>query len=190
MLVAERPRLATAPARAVCATPGCGTVLSAYNDDPDRLCAACRRRISDEGEKSATPLLDLDRLIAGILLSHDALHPGEPVNLRLELSALGLEVDSWRVGLCVRHLARRHGLVARGERGRPGYMVVEWERRYRQVTGFGGGVMERDPGSGKWRGLLPDLLPQTKGRGEVAPGQLSLLGSDEPTATEMSEPTT
>lgn len=152
MLAAERPRLSTLPfAGAVCATPGCDTILSAYNRDPDRLCALCRRRVNDEEPAHPAAGLDLERLIAGILLTHDALHPGESVSLRLELSALGVAVDCGRILAAVRHVARRHGLIARGQRGRPGYVVVEWERRYQPVHGFGGATMERDHDSGQWR---------------------------------------
>lgn len=170
MLAAECPRPSTLPfTGAVCATPGCDTILSAYNDDPDRLCALCRRRVNDE-EPAHPAGLDLERLIAGILLTHDALHPGEPVNLRLELSALGVTADCGRILAAVRHIARRHGLIARGRRGRPGYTVEVWERRYQPVHGFGGVELERDPESGKWRSLLPDLLPQSERQGDVGAG--------------------
>lgn len=191
MLAVECPRLSMPPfAGAVCATPDCGTILSAYNDDPDRLCALCRRRANDEEPAHPAAGVDLDRLVAGVLLTHDALHPGEPVNLRLELSALGLEVDGRQVGLAVRHLARRHGLIARGQRGRPGYALVEWERRYRPVIGFGSVELERDPESGKWRALLPISLPRSEQQGDVHPRQLSLLGSEEATEGHTAEPET
>lgn len=188
MLAVERPRRSTPVfAGAVCATPGCETILSAYNTDPDRLCALCRRRVNDE-EPAQPAGLDLERLIAGILLTHDALHPGESVNLRLELSALGVAADCGRILAAVRHLARRHGLIARGQRGRPGYALVEWERRYQLVHGFGGVELERDSESGKWRSLLPNLLPQSEQQGDVDAGSLSLPGSDDATGGCISEP--
>ena len=145
------PATATAAAtRSVCAG-GCGTVLSRYNTDRDGLCALCRRKA--ETEPAAETAADaIERLVAGILLINDALCPGEPVNLGLELAAYGIAADSWTVGLAVRHLGTRHGIIARGERGKPGYAVERWERRYQPVLAFGGGIMDRDEESGKYRG--------------------------------------
>lgn len=149
-LTAERPRAAP---RAVCATPGCGTVLSRFNDDHDGLCAACRRRQSEAEPERAAERVDIDRLVAGILLTHDALHPGEPCNVALELAAIGIEADCWQIRLAVRHLASRHGIIARGRRLRPGYTVERWERRYEPVVGFGGVLVPRDERSGRWRAV-------------------------------------
>lgn len=108
----------------------CGTILSRHNTDPDRLCAACRRRVEDEREATADPAT-LERLVAGILLTNDALQPGEPANVGLELAVLGIEADSWAVGHAVRRLRARYGIMAVGERGRAGYRVKDWECRYR-----------------------------------------------------------
>jgi len=178
---------ATATAlRPVCATPGCGTVLSVYRPRGETLCAACRRRANEEEQDA--PRVDLDRLVAGILLTSDALQPGEPVNVGVELAAYGIAADTERVRLAVRHAGTRHGIIARGRRGQPGYVVTAWERRYRYVAGFGGAPMNRDPATGKWSGLLPRLLPQPDGQPEVLPGQLSLLGSDGPTDERTGEP--
>jgi hypothetical protein len=164
----------------VCAAPGCGTILSAYNDDD--LCATCRRKANDEPERSAAGV-DLERLIAGLLLTHDALHRGEPVNLARELAALGVEVDSEQVQIAVRHVARRHGLIARGVRGRPGYALVDWERRYRPVAGFGGVVMDRDPASGRYAGTVALGVATAGEVGEGSGAQASLPGL-EATGTE------
>ena len=80
---------ATATAlRPVCATPGCGAVLSTYRPRGETLCAACRRRASED--EQVAPRVDLERLVAGILLTSDALRPGEPVNVGLELAAYGV----------------------------------------------------------------------------------------------------
>ena len=145
---------ATATAlRPVCATPGCGTVLSVYRPRGETLCAACRTRVGAAGSDSE--LVDVERLVAGILLTSDALRPGEPVDLALELAAYGIAADSWRIALAVRRVAARHGIVARGRRGKPGYRVTRWERRYQPVLAFGGGIMDRDEESGKYRGRLP-----------------------------------
>ena len=187
---ATRPLRATPPfAGAICATPGCGTILSAYRPDGETLCAPCRRREGGAEPEPTAEGVDLDKLVAGILLIHDALHPGELVNVSLEVAALGVEADCWSVGRSIRHIARRHGIIARGERGRPGYAVERWERRYQPVLAFGGGIMDRDEESGKYRGrLLPGLLPQPEGRGDVLPGQLSFLGSAGNSAEGTSEP--
>ena len=173
-LAATRPRCATpAFAGAICATPGCGTILSAYRPEGETLCALCRRRANDAEPERTAEGVDLERLVAGILLTHDALRPGEPVHLGLELAAYGIAADSWTVGLAVRHLGTRHGIIACGERGQPGYTVSDWERRYRPMRGFGGVEIRRDEETGQ---LLPRLLPQPDAPPDVLPGQLSLLG--------------
>jgi len=178
---------ATATAlRPVCATPGCGTVLSVYRPRGETLCAACRTRVGAAGSDSE--LVDVERLVAGILLTSDALQPGEPVNVGVELAAYGIAADTERVRLAVRHAGTRHGIIARGRRGQPGYVVTAWERRYRYVAGFGGAPMDRDPATGKWSGLLPEVLPQAGAYPEELPGQLSLLGSDGPTDERTGEP--
>lgn len=178
------PATATAAAtRSVCAG-GCGTVLSRYNTDRDGLCALCRRKA--ETEPAAETAADaIERLVAGILLINDALCPGEPVNLALELAAYGIAADSWTVGLAVRHLGTRHGIIARGERGQPGYVVTEWERRYRPMRGFGGVEIRRDEETGQ---LLPRLLPQPDHPPEVLPGQLSILGSEKTSEESSHQP--
>ena len=168
--------------RPVCAAPGCGAVLSVYRPRGETLCAACRRRASEAEAEGET--VDLERLIAGILLTNDALNPGEPVYLAMELAAYGVVVDAERVRLAVRHLGSRHGIIAGGRKGQPGYTVNAWERRYRVVTGYGGLPMDRDPATGKWSGLLPQPAPLP----EVLSGQLPFSGSDWPSGGETGEP--
>lgn len=172
--------------RPVCAAPGCGAVLSTYRPRGETLCAACRRRASEAEAEGET--LDLERLIAGILLTNDALHPGEPVHLALELAAYGVAADAERVRLAVRHLGSRHGIIASGRKGQPGYTVTAWERRYRVIPGYGGLLMDRDPATGQWAGLLPLLLPRTERQAAILPGQLSFSGSDWPSGGETGEP--
>ncbi len=140
----------------VCAAEGCGAILSVYNDDEDGLCAPCRRRVDEEHERGLGGV-DLDFLVMSLLCGQHALHPGEPLDVVRALAAQGIEADSWQVQKAVRHMARRHGLIARGAQGRPGYAIVEVERRYRPFTaavGFGDRrrrvVMERDPASGRY----------------------------------------
>jgi hypothetical protein len=151
---AEHPRRsALAPRGAVCATPGCGTILSAYRPEGETLCALCRRKRDD----AAARAVDLERLVAGILLTHDALHPGDPVDVGMELAGYGVDVDAETVKLAVRHIGSRHGIVARGRRGQPGYTVAGWELRYRLAVNGSGAPMDRDAATGQWSGVLPEL---------------------------------
>ena len=172
--------------RPVCATPGCRTVLSTYRPRGETLCAVCRRRANEEEQDA--PRVDLDRLVAGILLTSDALQPGEPVNVGVELAAYGIAADTERVRLAVRHAGTRHGIIASGRKGQPGYTVTAWERRYRVIPGYGGLLMDRDPATGQWAGLLPLLLPRTERQAAILPGQLSFSGSDWPSGGETGEP--
>lgn len=136
----------------VCATPGCGAHLSRFN--PRDVCAQCEQREAETETATFAGGIDLEKLVAGLLLTHEALHPGEPLHVIAELERLGIEADCWTVRNVIRHIASRHGLVARGVRGRPGYAVVEWQRRYQPVVGFGGTMMERDPDSGRYSGTV------------------------------------
>ena len=70
--------------------------------------------------------MNLVGLVAGLMLTHDALHPGEPLYLREALSAHGVEADHVKVWQTVGKLRRRHGLVMSGEPRQPGYRVVDW----------------------------------------------------------------
>lgn len=159
-----------------CATPGCGTVLSQYNPDPDRLCAVCRRKRDNEPQRSCEGI-DLERLVAGLLLIHDARHPGEPVNLTAEMAALGVDVDSQQVQLIVRHIARRHGIIAHGERLKTGYRLEAWEVRYKPAIGCAGVLMDRGS-DGRFAGVA-SLLQQSQGSGEVADPQPQLFEPEE-----------
>ena len=163
-------RSATPATERLCAA-GCGTVLSAFN--PDELCAACQRRRLEQSSDAATGV-DLDRLIAGLLLLHSALHGEEPLDVGEALAGMGIVADSWRIQGAVRRAERRHGLVCRGVRGRAGYSLVDWEVRYRPVVGFGGAaLMERDS-EGRFSGVAP-LLQQRRRSAEVRGPQMRLL---------------
>lgn len=152
-------------ARRTCAG-GCGTYLSRYNVDSDGLCAACRSSEDARPDPEVSPET-LERLIAGILLVNDAARPGEPVNISLELAGYGVTADSWEIGLAVRHLRTRYGLVASGQRGRPGYTLTDWERRVKTATGWYGVPIARCPQTGR---LLPGDAED-----DVIPGQLSIV---------------
>ena len=65
-------------------------------------------------------------LVAGLALTHDALHPGEPLYLREVLAAHGVEADHVKIWQTVGKLRRRHGLVMTGEPREPGYRVKDW----------------------------------------------------------------
>jgi hypothetical protein len=60
------------------------------------------------------------------MLTHDALHPGEPLYVREALAAHGVEADHVKVWQTVGKLRRRHGLVLVGESREPGYEVRTW----------------------------------------------------------------
>jgi hypothetical protein len=76
--------------------------------------------------------VNLVELVAGLALTHDALHPGEALYLREALAAHGVEADHVKIWQTVGKLRRRHGLVLRGEPREPGeareagYRVEDW----------------------------------------------------------------
>jgi len=70
--------------------------------------------------------VNLVELAAGLMLTHDALHPGEPLYLREALEAHGVEVDQVKVWQTVGKPRRRHELVMSGEPREPGYRVADW----------------------------------------------------------------
>ena len=83
--------------------------------------ALCRR-----ASELAPPDVNLVELVAGLMLTHDALHPGEPLYLREALAAHGVEADHVKVWQTVGKLRRRHGLVMTGEPREPGYRIRDW----------------------------------------------------------------
>lgn len=120
------------PDRPTC--PRCGSYLREGNtDDPAGLCDPCRRLVdsctpfaADGPPPQASPDVNLLELVAGIMLTHDALHPGEPLYLREALAAYGVEVDHVKVWQVVSKLKRRHRLIITGEPRQPGYAVEDW----------------------------------------------------------------
>jgi len=68
-----------------------------------------------------------------VLLTHDALHPGEPLYLRESLAASGVEVDHVKVRQIAGKPRRRHGLVISGEPREPGYRIEDWTWEARRV---------------------------------------------------------
>lgn len=107
----------------VCAAEGCDTILA--SDNHNAYCSPCQRRLTCEPEAEIrSDGVDLPKMVAALLLMHEACSPGQPVNLRLELEALGVEADTWQIEYAVRYWRRRYVRIeARGRRGQPGYRV-------------------------------------------------------------------
>jgi hypothetical protein len=70
--------------------------------------------------------VELVELVDGIIRTHDALHPGEPLYLREALASPGVDADHVKIQQAVAKLRRRHGLVMSGEPREPGYRVRDW----------------------------------------------------------------
>lgn len=130
--VCEVPAFATPTAgRPTC--PRCDSYLRRANDDPDGLCEPCRRTVEScapfHNSLPAEPApegVNVLELAAGLLLTHDALHPGEPLYLREALAAHGVCVDHIAAHKIANKLRRRHGLVLAGEPRQAGYVVSDW----------------------------------------------------------------
>ena len=121
--------------RAIC--PRCGAYLRAVNapgpDNPHGLCDPCLRLVASclpfapsRCRETAPPDVNLVELVAGLMLTHDALRPGEPLYLREALADYGVEADHVKVWQTVGKLRRRHGLVINGRSREPGYAVSMW----------------------------------------------------------------
>jgi len=124
--------------------PRCRSFLRAGNepgpDNPHGLCDPCRALVAScapfagqEPKEQAPPDVNLLELVAGIMLTHDALHPGEPLYLREALAAYGVEADHVKIWQTVGKLRRRHGLVMSGEPREPGYRVEDWRWEAKRV---------------------------------------------------------
>ena len=92
-----------------------------------------RLRVSTFPREPAPQDVNLVELVAGLALTHDALHPGEPLHLREALDAHGVDADHVKVWRTVGKLRRRHGLVLRGKPRGPGYRVTDWTREAKKV---------------------------------------------------------
>ena len=146
---ARRRRFLDPPASAAAAT--CGGGASRTRRPGTRLCDPCDMLVAScrpfAGAASETPSLtgpappdvNLLELVAGIMLTHDALHPGEPLYLREALAAFGVEADHVLVWQIAGKLKRRHGLVLSGESRQAGYRVEDWKWEARRVRSSLGG---------------------------------------------------
>ena len=102
-----RSGLSDAPGGERPACPRCGSYLRAGHapdpDNPHGLCDPCHALVAscapyiDGGREPAPPDVNLVELVAGLALTHDALHPGEPLYLREALAAHGVEADHVKV---------------------------------------------------------------------------------------------
>lgn len=125
------------------ACPRCGSYLRAGHapdpDNPHGLCDPCLSLVAscapytDAMRKPAPPDVNLVELVAGLALTHDALHPGEPLYLRQALAEYGVDADHVKVWQTVGKLRRRHGLMMSGEPRAPGYRVEDWKWEARRV---------------------------------------------------------
>jgi hypothetical protein len=88
--------------------------------------------VTQEARRQALPSADPLELVAGLMLTHDALHPGEPLYVREALAAHGVEADHVKVWQTVGKL-RRHGLVMSGKPREPGYRIEDWTWEARRV---------------------------------------------------------
>ena len=77
--------------------------------------------------------VNLLELVAGIMLLHDALHPGKVLALREALASYGVNVDHVTIWQVVGKLGRRHGLMMSGESRVTGYRVNEWKWEARRT---------------------------------------------------------
>ena len=110
------------------ACPRCGSYLRAGHapdpDNPHGLCDPCLALVAscapfvDGAREPAPPDVNLVELVAGLALTHDALHPGEPLYLREALAAHGVEADHVKIWQTVGKL--QAPARARDERGAAG----------------------------------------------------------------------
>ena len=123
---------ATSAPPAPAAAPTCALATSPIRDNPHGLCDPCHALVAScapyvDGKRvPAPPDVNLVELVAGLALTHDALHPGEPLYLREALAAHGVDADHVKIWQTVGKLRRRHGLVMTGEPREPGYRVEDW----------------------------------------------------------------
>ena len=127
-----RQAAATSAPPAPAAAPTCAPATRRIRDNPHGLCDPCHALVAscapyvDGTREPAPPDVNLVELVAGLALTHDALHPGEPLYLREALAAHGVEADHVKIWQTVGKLRRRHGLVMTGEPREPGYRVEDW----------------------------------------------------------------
>jgi len=88
--------------------------------------ASCLPFVPAAAKEQAPGEVNLLELVAGIVLTHDALHPGEPLYIREALAEYGVEADHLAVHNIAKKLRRRHRLIIEGEPRQPGYVLKDW----------------------------------------------------------------
>jgi hypothetical protein len=115
----------------------CGAYLRRGNTAS--LCDPCSETVAscapyaETATPHAPPDVNFLELVAGIVLTHDALHPGEPLYVREALASYGVDADHVKILQAVAKLRRRHGLVMSGEPRGPGYKLEDWMWEARRV---------------------------------------------------------
>jgi hypothetical protein len=100
---------------------------------PTREVLSTSSKLLWDPEPSVVNDVNVVELVAGLMLAHDAPHPGEPLHVREALATHGVETDHVKVWQTLGKLRRRHGLVMSGEPREPGYRVVDWTWEARGV---------------------------------------------------------
>lgn len=113
--------------------PGCGCVLSRFNDDD--YCAPCQKagvtaQVAADAVEAAVEACYLEGeelvcAVAGVLLTHYARDPGHAVYLQEELRKMGVEATSDKI-YDARRLLNRRGFDIVAMQGRPGYVLRAW----------------------------------------------------------------
>ena len=67
-------------------------------DPRHALVVSCAPFAGDGSRAPAPPDVNLVEIVAGLMLTHDALHPGERLYVREALAAHGVEPITWRSG--------------------------------------------------------------------------------------------
>jgi len=120
--------------------PRCGAYLRSGNtENPSGLCDPCLALVQScvpfAGPLRHVPAaimglapsdVNVLELLAGIILIHDALHRGEPVQTRDALAAYEVELDHVQIWTYINKLRRRHGFVLTGEPRKAGYALEDW----------------------------------------------------------------
>ena len=91
------------------------------------MVASCAPYVAQAPRYDQAPKgVNLVELVAGLMLVHDALHPGESLYIREALAERGVAADNVQIHQVAKKLARRHRLILAGEPREPGYRVVDW----------------------------------------------------------------
>jgi hypothetical protein len=107
----------------VCRDQDCDTILRSDNDTG--YCSLHERPAAVEAIVCYLEGEELACVVAGLLLVHRGLRPGEPVILQSELRRLGIEATTEQIHNATRGLPRR-GLALFTKEREAGYTLREW----------------------------------------------------------------